>query len=110
MFTRMLLYVMALMPFTAALQGEIASVLRTGWSKNETPPPPTIRVMVMHDQKGVGLEVRGKYNIVDPHTQEILATRFKGKSQLIQALSSGLKWGEEFPGIHQVEIIPTSPE
>lgn len=111
MLNRFFLCIMALVPFVSSVNGEIASVLRSGWGQNGAPPPPTIKVLALHDQNGAVLEVRGKYKIIDPNTnKDITGLRFKGKSQYIQAIPSGLKWGEEFPGVHQLQIIPTGPE
>lgn len=71
---------------------------------------PTLKVLVMHDQKGALLEVQGKYKIFDPNTRQTIApnTRYVGKVKYIQPLVNGLKWGEEFPGIHQIEIVAAS--
>lgn len=67
---------------------------------------PTMKVLVVHDADAVVVEVKGKYNIYDPFKQERLGTRFVGKSNLIQPLAGGLKWGEEFPGVYQIAIVP----
>ena len=69
--------------------------------------PPTIRVLVLHDVDGIDLEVQGKYFVVDPNTNIQQGNRrYVGKKRYMEALSGGLKWGEEFPGIHQIQIIP----
>lgn len=70
--------------------------------KNITP----IKVLIVHDQPGAVLEVNGKYQIFDPFTNSHLSTRFIGKRKFVQALRESLKWGEEFPGIHQIKIVP----
>lgn len=67
---------------------------------------PTIKVLVVSNKDALVLEVKGKYNIFDPNTDSRLATRFMGKGNLIQAMQGGLKWGEEFPGVYQILIIP----
>src|SRR5262249_11555913 len=59
---------------------------------------------------GVVLEVKGKYKIFDPHTKEHISTRYTGKRKFIQAVSDGLKWGEEFPGVHQLLVTPDGPD
>lgn len=71
---------------------------------------PNIKVLVLHDQKGALLEVQGKYKIFDPNTKQSIApnTRYVGKVKYIQPIENGLKWGEEFPGIHQIEIVAAS--
>ena len=35
-----------------------------------------------------------------------MTTRFVGKRKFIQAVHDGIKWGEEFPGLFQLVIIP----
>lgn len=69
-------------------------------------PPPTLKVLIAHDKEKIGVEVRGGYHLYDPHTNEYLSNRFLSKGQYFQSVSGGLKWGEEFPGIHQLQIIP----
>ena len=88
--------------------------LQAGWFDNLTSyfrkpgpaAPPKIRILVVHDQQGVVLEVKGKYKIHDPHTGDHLSTRFVGKRKFIQAVRDGIKWGEEFPGLYQLMIVP----
>src|SRR5437763_277312 len=94
--------------------GSLQPHLSAGWfdkittyfSKKTHSTPPKIRVLVIHDKPGVILEVKGKYKIYDPHSLEHLTTRFVGKRKFIQAVHDGLKWGEEFPGLHQLMIVP----
>lgn len=71
---------------------------------------PKMKVLVLHDQKGALLEVQGKYKIFDPNTGSSIApnTRYVGKVKYIQPIENGLKWGEEFPGIHQIELVSAS--
>lgn len=75
----------------------------------EEPKPPTIKVLVVHDADSVQLEVQGAYNLYDPHKNSQLGSYFTSKSYPVQALSTGLKWGEAFPGVYQLEIVPDSP-
>lgn len=69
-------------------------------------PPANIHVLIVHDMPGVVLEVKGKYKLYDPHMETFLTTRFMGKRNFVQTLRGGLKWGEEFPGMHQLKIVP----
>ena len=89
------------------VQADIPNPLRNFWRQQETPMPPTIQVLVGHDLTQVQFEVVGKYKIIDPLSGKELGTRFSGKSRPAQAIGSGIKWGEEFPGYHQITIIPT---
>lgn len=70
------------------------------------PQEPIVGVLVAHDVPGVVLEVKGKYKIFDPHTREYISTRFIGKRKFVQAIPDGIKWGEEFPSVHQIQIVP----
>lgn len=69
-----------------------------------------IKVLIAHDKPQIQLNIDGKYRIFDPHTNRYIATRFVGKNQVIQSIHEGLKWGEEFPGLHQLRFIPGGPE
>ena len=90
----------------ATLQaGVVENLVNAFWKKEETAPA-TIKILVLHDKPGAVLEVKGKYKIFDPHTNAFISTRFIGKRKFIQALNSSLKWGEEFPGVHQLKIVP----
>ena len=102
---------MALAPLSVA-QADISNVLRSAWGKATPPNPPTVKVLVLHDQDGAILEVKGKYRIMDHHNSDANDTgwRFTGKSQYVQALHSGIKWGEQFPDSHQIAIIPGNAE
>ncbi|MBA3815266.1 MAG: SpoIID/LytB domain-containing protein [Parachlamydiaceae bacterium] len=106
MIVRILLCMLAFLPFSTSLQAGWYDTV-SGYFQNSKPtPPPMIKVLIVHDEPGVVLEVKGKYKIFDPFTKEHISTRFVGKRQYIQALRDGIKWGEEFPGVHQLVIIP----
>ena len=96
--------------FLAALYVSFSTLFAAGLSTGgERPLPPSIKVLIVNNTPGILLEVRGKYKIFDPHTMEHLSTRFVGKRKYLQALSNGLKWGEEFPGIFQLLLVPDDP-
>lgn len=84
--------------------GFFDSVKNVIWGQEA--PPQAIKVLILHDQPGALVEVRGKYQVYDPVTSNYLTSRNMGKRQYLQTLHSGLKWGEEFPGIHQLMIVP----
>lgn len=99
---KLMLFALALMPLTGKLE---AGLLDQIINKQPTFPP-NIKVLLVHDREGVMLEVRGKYRLYDPKKYEFMTTRYLGKRKFIQAVSDGLKWGEQFPGIHQLMIVP----
>lgn len=71
---------------------------------------PSIKVLVVHNADSAVVEVKGKYQIFDPYKGSRLADRFSGKRNLMQPLADGLKWGEEFPGIFQLQIVPENSQ
>ncbi len=66
----------------------------------------SLRVLIAHDKPGVILEVKGKYKIYDPNTERHMGKGYIGKRKYIQPLSDGLRWGEEFPGVYQIVVVP----
>lgn len=110
MMARILMFLLAFVPLTVSAHAlDILNPIKNFFGRQSAPPPPAIKILVLHDQEGAILEVIGKYKILDPHTESTISTRFLGKSKFIQPLSYGLKWGEEFPGYHQLELIPSEP-
>lgn len=70
--------------------------------------PQTIKVLIVHDKPGAVLEVKGRYKLFDPNTMEFKGTRFLGKRKYVQCLTSGIRWGEEFPDMYQILVVPDS--
>lgn len=101
MFTKLFLASIALLPMLGNLEAAVGTTRSA---------PPSIKVLLLHDKQGVVLEVKGKYSLYDPRTNDHISTRFIGKRKYIQALTDGLQWGEEFPGLHQMVIVPEKPE
>lgn len=65
-----------------------------------------VKVLIVHDKPSVLVEVKGKYRLYDPHTKSFFGPRALGKKRNVESTSSGIKWGEEFPGIYQILIVP----
>ena len=101
---RFLLLLLALMPFQNCLQARALDDFL--FRKSAPTAPPMIRVLVVNERPGVVVEVKGKYRLYDPKDLKHISTRFLGKRKYIQALKGGLQWGEEFPGLYQVMIVP----
>lgn len=72
--------------------------------------PRNIQVLLEKDCTEALLEVKGPYYIFNPHDGSRVASGLLGKRFMIRELESGLKWGEEFPGVHQIYIQPRSSE
>lgn len=94
------------LPNPTALHAGIWDSVKNVFIKSEKPQPPTIKILIAHDVDAAVIEVKGKYNIYDPHQNKKLGSYFASKSNLIQPMSSGLKWGEEFPDVFQILIVP----
>lgn len=88
----MLFLLLACLSFTGMINAEIA---------------PSIKVLILHDKESADVEVKGKYKIFDPHTNvQLINMRLVGKNKPVEAMAGGLKWGEEFPGVFQINIVP----
>ena len=109
MIFRILLLLIAFMPMATQAEEGIWSTITSFFKKPAPLIPPMIRVLIVNDKPGVVLEVKGKYKIYDPFLRGHISTRFIGKRKFIQAVQDGLKWGEEFPGLHQIKIVPDHP-
>ncbi|MDE3045567.1 MAG: hypothetical protein KGJ02_02855 [Verrucomicrobiota bacterium] len=77
---------------------------------SETMSPRNIQVLLEKDAGEALLEVKGPYYIFNPHDGSRITSGLLGKRFMIRELDNGLKWGEEFPGVHQIYIKPRSPE
>src|SRR3990167_724504 len=72
--------------------------------------PRNIQILLEKDVGEALLEVKGPYYIFNPHDGTRVSSGLLGKRFLIRELDNGLKWGEEFAGIHQIYIKPRSSE
>lgn len=72
--------------------------------------PRKIQVLLEKESAGALLEVKGPYYLFNPHDGSRIASGLLGKRFMIHEMENGLKWGEEFPGIHQLYIKPRSNE
>lgn len=94
------------------------NALTFGWAIEKTPlthiaeptTPRNIQILLEKDASEVLLEVKGPYYLLNPHDGSRIASGLLGKRFMVRELESGLKWGEEFPGIHQFYIKPRSQE
>jgi SpoIID/LytB domain protein len=72
--------------------------------------PRHIQVLLEKDSSESLLEVKGPYSLYNPHDGAKIATGLIGKRFMVRETENGLKWGEEFPGIHQIYILPKSKD
>ncbi|MEN9654563.1 MAG: hypothetical protein RL235_675 [Chlamydiota bacterium] len=76
----------------------------------ELTTPRNIQVLLEKDVCEALLEVKGPYYLFNPHDGSRVTSGLLGKRFIVRELEDGLKWGEEFPGIHQFYVQPRSPE
>lgn len=71
---------------------------------------PTVKVLLLQDVEGALVEVKGAYNVYDPRTGKKLDSAFSSSSYYLHPTTDGIKWGQEFPGIFQIMIVPDNSE
>lgn len=103
---RIFLLFLALASFCSSLQAGVWDNVANCFKGQTRSEPPMIRVLVLHNVEGANLQVRGRYSLHDPYTNCHISSRFAGKCRYIQAMGDGLKWGESFPGLYQLQIKP----
>jgi stage II sporulation protein D len=72
--------------------------------------PENIRILLERDTTEALLEVKGPYYIFNPYNNSRITSGLLGKRYMIRSVEDGIKWGEEFPGMHQISIVPRSKE
>ncbi len=110
MISRIPFLICALLSAFSAVEAGVWDNLKSVFVAEEAVETPTIKVLLAHDIPFANVEVKGSYNLYDPHKNRRIATRFTGRDNRVEPMPLGLKWGEEFPGYYQFEIIPDSPD
>lgn len=90
-------------PSGVAYQSEIT----TAFVENQKPA--TIKVLLHKESKGVLLEARGSFQVINPENGRKISSGRRGKRFYLYPHKEGIKWGEDFLGIFQLQIVPTSP-
>jgi hypothetical protein len=78
--------------------------------ESASPVGPKIKVLLEKDIPSAFLEARGPYRVVRRDSGAFLSDGTKGKRFVVHALQNGLRWGEEYPDIYQIYVIPLSKE
>jgi stage II sporulation protein D len=76
----------------------------------ETGKVATIKILLEKDSEGVFLEARGSFVVYNPENGKKVSSGRHGKRFYCHPHSEGIKWGEDFLGIFQLQIEPTSPD
>jgi len=72
--------------------------------------PQNIRILLAKDATEALLEIKGSYSLYNPQDGSKVSSGILGKRFMVHAVESGLKWGEEFPGLYQFYIQPKSED
>lgn len=72
--------------------------------------PPTIKVLLLSQVEKAQLEFSGGYVVYNPENRQYVTRGLLGKDFPVEPLSYGLKWGEEFPGVYQITIVPRTED
>lgn len=70
---------------------------------------PKIKVLLAKEVRSALLEARGAYRVLNKDGKKLLSFGMTGKRFVAHALSNGLRWGEEFPGIYTITVAPLDP-
>lgn len=108
MMKRMLVIAATFAAVVSPLQAGVWDSLSSLFRKDESIQTPAIRVLVDIDRESLHVVVEGPFKGYDPRTGELLLVSKMGKNMEMQVIDGGLKWGEEFPGVHQLLIVPTN--
>ncbi len=76
----------------------------------DTEKPATIKVLLHQMSSGLLLEVKGPFKVINPENGKKVSSGRRGKRFYLYPHKEGIKWGEDFLGIFQLQILPTSPK
>ncbi|MCP5507669.1 MAG: SpoIID/LytB domain-containing protein [Chlamydiales bacterium] len=106
MIARIFSLLLAMLAVAPALQAGPWENFSNFFSKKTYPAPPMLRILIVDRRPEVNVEVKGRYKIFDPRNNSHIATRKLGKRDQMAAESDGIRWGEQFPGVYQLLIVP----
>ena len=72
--------------------------------------PATIKILLEKESNGILLEARGPYAVYNPENGKKESSGRWGKRFYLYPHEEGIKWGENFLGIYQLQVVPTSPK
>ncbi len=98
----MKLYLLLLAAFATAAPLSAAPMSR----REPTPRGPIISVLLENNVASALVEAKGNFCVVQKDDGYILSRGRENKRYVIHALPQGLRWGEEYPDVYQVSIVP----
>ncbi len=68
--------------------------------------PATIKILLERKAPDAVLEIKGRYYVYNPLDGVQISSGTSSKRNKILSEEYGLKWGEKFPGLHQIRLVP----
>lgn len=102
----MLKQLFAFATMSLAFMGLPSKLLASDLAGDKKQKGPQIKVLIADNVDAAVVEVHGPYSVFDPNKGKQIASRFFGKSQLLQATTEGIRHGEIFVGTYQIEYRP----
>ena len=78
-------------------------------SNTNSAKPATIKVLLEKKSSGVLIESRGPFVVYNPENGKKISSGQRDKRFFCHPHNEGIKWGENFLGIFQIHIEPSSP-
>ena len=72
--------------------------------------PATIKVLLHQMSSGVLFEAKGPFKVINPENGKKVSSGRRGKRFYLYPHKEGIKWGENFLGIFQLQFLPASAE
>jgi stage II sporulation protein D len=94
--------------FSCLISRPVFAEIPTDYSQQQKPA--TIKVLIMDKAEGAILEVKGRYHIFDPQTSLPITSSVFGKRAAVYVHGKGIRWGDPFPYINQMRIVPADAE
>lgn len=69
---------------------------------------PKIRVLLAKNVNAALIEAKGAYRVIHRDSQTLVSAGLVGKRYIMHAISDGLRWGEEYPGMRHVTLVPSN--
>ncbi len=99
-------FIAALLLGSFAMAPAFSSYMEIPFDVSQKAKPVTIRVLIGKELDRVLLEAKGSYHIYDPQADYLLMSGNNSKCKWMTPDANGLKWGEIFPAVHHLRLVP----
>ncbi|MGR3951520.1 MAG: SpoIID/LytB domain-containing protein [Chlamydia sp.] len=95
--------------FSSQLQASFETLPKNLVHIRNLPKQPICKILLEENQSSFKVELQGSHNVYDPYTGKKIESAFLASAYTMVPTVDGIKWGQEFPGIYQILIVPDSP-